>query len=99
MIYIPYNAILFERLIAALGSVANVGFLMYLADAWGYTGSVLTLLYRNFGQAELSWLSFFTKMSYLVALVCSAATIIAMVYFYQKIKRATALKVALKPMS
>lgn len=94
IIYIPYNAILFERLIAALGSVANVGFLMYLADAWGYAGSVLTLLYRNFGQGELSWLSFFTKMSYLVALVCCAATMIAMVYFYQKIKRAPALKVA-----
>ncbi|WP_367391018.1 DUF5690 family protein [Lewinella sp. LCG006] len=91
IIYIPYNAILFERLIAALGSVANVGFLIYLADAWGYAGSVLTLLYRNFGQGELSWLIFFTKMSYLVALVSCATTIIAIVYFYHKIKQAPVL--------
>lgn len=85
IIYIPFNAILFERLIAALGSVANVGFLIYLADASGYAGSVMTLLYKNFGQPNLSWLSFFTSLSYGVATLSALATLWAIQYFRRKI--------------
>lgn len=85
VIYIPFNAILFERLIAALGSVANVGFLIYLADAAGYAGSVMTMLYKNFGQPTLSWLNFFTGLSYGVAALSGLATLWAIRYFGRKI--------------
>jgi hypothetical protein len=45
--YIPYNAILFDRLIAYLRKPANAGFLIYLADAFGYAGSVLLLGFNS----------------------------------------------------
>src|SRR5690606_8987198 len=38
MVYIPFNSVFFERLIATFRHVGNVGFLIYLADSFGYVG-------------------------------------------------------------
>ena len=65
--YVPYNCVLFDRLIPALGMVATAGFLIYFTDAFGYLGSVLLLLYKNFGHPHLSWLGFFTAFSHATA--------------------------------
>ncbi|MGB0373252.1 MAG: DUF5690 family protein [Opitutales bacterium] len=67
--YVPLNAIYFDRLIAAFRHVATAGFLIYLADASGYAGSVGILLIKNFGNLELSWLEFFRNFSYLVGVL------------------------------
>ena len=56
MAYTPFNAMLFDRLIAYSGRVATAGFLIYVADASGYVGSVALLLARNFGGFHLDWL-------------------------------------------
>jgi uncharacterized membrane protein YhdT len=50
-LYLPYVAVhttVFERLIALTRDRANVGFLMYLADASGYFGYVVLMLVKNF---------------------------------------------------
>ena len=36
--YVPINCMVFERLIAAFKQKGNIGFLMYLADTFGYLG-------------------------------------------------------------
>lgn len=82
--YISYHTMLFERWIATFKSLANVGFLMYIADAFGYLGSVGIMLYKNFGAGEISWLPFFVKMSYAVGLGCSICAIGASIYFWLK---------------
>jgi hypothetical protein len=46
---------------------------------------VALLLYKNFGQGELSWLEFFTRFSYLCAVVCSAAFVGSALYFWRKL--------------
>lgn len=56
--YVPFNCLFFDRFIATFKVKGNSGFLIYIADAFGYVGSVLVLLYKNFGQASLSWLNF-----------------------------------------
>lgn len=84
--YVAYHVLIFERLITVFRVKSNIGFLMYMADAFGYTGSVLVLLYRNFGAGELSWLQFFTRMSYLMAIIMGVLGIGAMVYFARKVK-------------
>src|SRR5690606_24881284 len=38
--YIPYNCVLFERFLATFRFTGNVGFLIYIADSFGYLGSV-----------------------------------------------------------
>ncbi|KPV96976.1 hypothetical protein AN214_00993 [Pseudoalteromonas sp. P1-9] len=79
--YIPYNCFLFDRMIAAVGGVANVGFLLYLADSAGYIGSVSILLYRTFAEPELSWLSYFIATSYWICAIASVLVISSLCYF------------------
>jgi hypothetical protein len=67
--YVPYNCVLFDRLVAALGSVATAAFLIQLADSLGYLGSVGLLIYKNAGQPDLPWLPFFAGACHGVAAV------------------------------
>jgi MFS family permease len=60
--YIPFNCLLFDRLIAAFKSAGNVGFLMYLADSFGYLGSVAIVTVKQFGLwQDMSWHLFYTN--------------------------------------
>ena len=45
--YIPVGSMLFERLIACFKYKSNAGFLIYIADAMGYVGSILVMLYQT----------------------------------------------------
>ena len=82
--YNPVNALLFDRLVAASGRVANAGFLIYLADSCGYSGSVALLLWRNFGKASLDWLQFFTMGAYATGLAGGVATVLAALYCHRR---------------
>jgi MFS family permease len=53
--YIPFNCILFDRLIATFRITGNVGFLMYLADSFGYLGSVSVILLKTVFKLNLQW--------------------------------------------
>ncbi|NJL14641.1 MAG: hypothetical protein HC913_17655, partial [Microscillaceae bacterium] len=82
--YVPFNCILFDRMLAAYEYRGNAGFLIYLADAFGYLGSVGILFYKNFGQARLSWLQFFIQSSYLLAGFGILTVGLSWAYFRQK---------------
>ncbi|MCG7530712.1 DUF5690 family protein [Psychrobium sp. MM17-31] len=84
--YIPYNCFLFDRMISAVGSIANAGFLIYLADSAGYLGSVSILLYRTFASPDISWLTFFINLCFIVATVGGALVISSMIYFRKKLQ-------------
>ena len=59
MAYVPCNGLYFERLVATFRYVSTVGFIVTLADWYGYLGSVAVLMYKNFGQSTLSFQQFF----------------------------------------
>lgn len=82
--YIPFNSIFFDRLIAAFRYVGTVGFIMYVADSFGYLGSVAVLFYKNFFQKGLSWLSFFITGGYIMSIVGTSLILGSMLYFHQK---------------
>ncbi|WP_053004265.1 DUF5690 family protein [Flavobacterium sp. ABG] len=82
--YVPFNSLFFDRFIAAFKIKGNAGFLIYLADAFGYLGSVSVLLYKNFGQSTLSWLNFFIDGAYIVAAMGVLVSIGSMVYLTKK---------------
>ncbi len=84
--YVPFNCILFDRMIAVFKVEGNAGFLIYIADAFGYLGSVSILLYKNFGQPDLSWLTFFVNGSYLLCLFGLVLVGGSYVYFFTKKK-------------
>jgi hypothetical protein len=67
--YIPYNCFYFERMLAAYKVPGNVGFLIYFADAFGYMGTVVVLLLKEFVQIRYTWVDFFTVIFYVAAAV------------------------------
>src|SRR5262249_49619512 len=72
-LYLPYIAVhttLFERLLAMTRDRGNIGYLMYLADSFGYLGYVAVLLARNaLGPAD-DFLAFFLTLSWVIAGAC-----------------------------
>lgn len=82
--YIPFNCLYFDRLIATFRLKGNVGFLMYLADAFGYLGSVLVLFAKEFWGLQLSWTSFFVQAIWGICLVGITGTLLAAWYFRKK---------------
>ena len=84
--YTPFNAMLFDRMIAFLGGIGNAGFLIYIADSSGYAGSVALLLYRSFGAAKMDWLGFFVAAAYATA-VLVAVTATASAFYFLRLQR------------
>jgi len=85
--YVPFNCIFFERLIAAFKYTGTVGFVMHLADSFGYLGSVAILFYKEFGFKEISWLNFFLQSGYIVALFGSLFILASLFYFQWRYQR------------
>jgi len=84
--YIQFNSIFFDRLIAAFKYVSTVGFLIYVADSFGYVGSVMVMLYKEFGQKDVSWLNFFIQGGYIMSASGSILILISLFYFVRKAK-------------
>lgn len=85
--YVPFNGIFFDRMIATFRINGNAGYLIYIADAFGYLASVVVLLYKNFGQGNLSWLNFFIAGTYVISLLGCVISIVSLVYFKRKYKK------------
>lgn len=85
--YVPFGCIFFDRMVAVFKIKGNAGFLIYIADSFGYLGSLLVLLYKNFGQPSLSWLDFFRNGTYLISILGIMVTITSLLYFIKKKKQ------------
>lgn len=82
--YVPFNCMLFERLIASFKYVSNAGFIIYVADSFGYLGSDVILLVKNFTNLSMSWTDFFIKMVLIVSGAGIILVIVSAVYFKRK---------------
>ncbi len=82
--YIPFNCIFFERMIATFRIKGNVGFLIYVADAFGYLGSVAVMLSKEFLNIKLSWAGFYSYGVAILSVIGIAGTIFSLVYFNNK---------------
>lgn len=84
MVYIPFNSVFFERMIAAFRFTGNAGFLIYVADSFGYLGSVSVLLSKEIFKVQLNWVHFFSNSVMGLSLAGVLITSYSMYYFYQK---------------
>lgn len=82
--YVPFNCVFFERLVATFRIAGNVGFLMYLSDAFGYLGSVLVLLLKELADIQLSWVGFFAQAVLYLAVVGSLCLLGSAGYFHAR---------------
>ncbi len=87
--YVPCNGLYFERLVASFRYVSTVGFIVTLADWYGYLGSVGVLLYKNFGQGSISYLNFFVNGAYILAVIYILLVVGSYVYFRGRYRGAT----------
>jgi Family of unknown function (DUF5690) len=85
MAYVPYNGMLFDRLLAVLKEKGNVGFLFYLADFSGYLATVFILIYQNFGTQKTSWLGFLMGLAQILPIFCIVSITVSFFYFNWKL--------------
>jgi hypothetical protein len=86
-VYIPFNCIFFERLIAAFKFPGNVGFLIYVADSFGYLGSVGVLVSKEVLHVRLQWTAFYSHAVLGLSVLGIAGAILSLVYFTSKYKK------------
>ncbi|MFG0333767.1 MAG: DUF5690 family protein [Maioricimonas sp. JB049] len=82
-LYMPYVAMhttIFERLIAATREPANLGFLMYVADAAGYLGYIAVMLLRQYGE-PVDILEFYLTTSVTLSIGATIAVLTTAWYF------------------
>lgn len=94
-LYVPYVAVhtaIFERLVALTRERANIGFLMYLADAVGYMGYAGVMLGRSTLGKPQDFLGFFLPLCDWLAAIAAAALLAAAVVEFRRPRSASAIK-------
>jgi Family of unknown function (DUF5690) len=84
LVYIPFNSIFFDRLIAAFSMKGNAGFFIYVADSVGYVGSVSVMLVKEGLTIPIQWTKFFSQSVMILSFIGVFITLFAMFYFYKK---------------
>jgi MFS family permease len=84
LVYIPFNSIFFDRLIAAFSMKGNVGFFIYVADSIGYVGSVSVMLVKEGMRISIQWTQFFSQSVMLLSVVGVFITIFSAYYFFKR---------------
>ncbi len=82
--YVPYvivHTTVFERLIATYREHANVGYLMYLADAFGYLGYVGVMLAKPYLSQAPSFLELLINISLWVGVGASLVAVVLLGYY------------------
>lgn len=90
--YVPFQSILYDRLIAGLRSGGTAVFLMAVADSFGYLSSVGLYLYQRIFPVLLGyevpehWSDVFLNASKAVAIAVPLVMTAALIYFLRHIK-------------
>jgi len=84
MVYIPFNAVFFDRLISTFKYASNVGFLIYIADSFGYVGSIGVLLSKEIFKVQLNWTNFFSNSVVFLSVIGIILTLFSLYYFSRK---------------
>ncbi len=92
--YIPFNCILFERLIATFKYISNAGFLIYVADAFGYLAAVGIMFYQAFFTSTTTWTGFFIQISWIMVVLGVMLTCGSLAYFINKKRKLLSMETA-----
>jgi hypothetical protein len=79
--YVPFNSVLFERLMAYTRARGNAVFAIYVCDAGGYAGTLGLLVAGDHLAGPGARLAFFDRWGYVLALVSLALLVHATVFF------------------
>lgn len=79
-LYLPYVAVhttVFERLIAMTKDQGNIGYLLYLADAFGYLAYVVVMFGKGFLSSKMIQLDFFSTIGIWIVVVGIVCTVLS----------------------
>jgi hypothetical protein len=79
--YVPFGAVLFDRLIASTRVAGTAVFGINLADSVGYAGSVGVQLFHDLTPHPLTRLAFLEALSYFMCLVGIGCLLVSCLYF------------------
>lgn len=85
--YILFHCLIFDRFVALLRFSGNVGFLFYTADALGYTGSVGVMLFKEFSNSQVTWVTFLDNLNQFAGFIMTAVCILTLVLLQFKSKK------------
>jgi hypothetical protein len=81
LVYVPFNSVLFDRMIAHTRVRGTAVFAIYVADAVGYTGSIGIQIFKDIGQAGTTRLAFFRSFTYVTSAVAAVLLTASGLYF------------------
>jgi hypothetical protein len=84
--YVPYGSVLFDRIIAYTRVVGTAVFAIYIADAIGYSGSIITLLVQD--RLKYSKLEFFEAFTLAISVFGAVMMLASCAYFLTRHRRA-----------
>lgn len=87
MVYLPFNSNLFDRFLASFKITGTAGFLIYVADSFGYLGSVTVLFSKSILKLQMQWLEFYVQLVQLTSVVGFLSIAASLYYFLGKKKR------------
>lgn len=85
--YVPFNAFLYERLISSFKYISNIGFVIYVSDAFGYLGSLGVIFYKNFFNYNIRWIDFFCLSGLCLSVLGLVLIILSFFYFKNKYRQ------------
>ena len=85
--YVPYNTLLFERMMASTRFLGTAVFAIALADATGYTGVVIVYLCKEFAFKQMHWLAFLRGFTYFMSATGTVCLLGAAYYFLAVVPR------------
>jgi hypothetical protein len=88
-VYLPYilfHCLIFERFLAVLRFTGTVGFLFYVADAFGYLGSVSIMIIKETWVMGLSWVNFFTELNSIAGVIIVMLAVFSIGLTLRKLK-------------
>ncbi len=85
--YVAFHTTVFERLLAAFRETGTVGYLMYLADAFGYLAYLGIMIFRNSASNEIRYLSLLTWISLVIAFVSTLFAVLLLIYYRRAFQR------------
>jgi hypothetical protein len=80
-VYVPFNSVLFDRMIAHTRIQGTAVFAIYLADSLGYTGSIGVQLYKDLASSAATRLAFFRGFTYFCSGLAIVLFVLATIYF------------------
>lgn len=84
LIYVPFNSMLFDRIIAFTKFSGTAVFAIYVADSIGYSGVVVLLFIKDRVFSEISHFQFFNSITLHISYISFLFLIASLFYFLSK---------------